>query len=83
LYPTGVKLKNPAPSKGITPVPHPHSTMNFVIAIALLFYMLGMIFPSSAIRMTGLMLLFFYVSVIFMESHAEYHRRCLRYHAEE
>jgi hypothetical protein len=57
--------------------------MNLVVAIALLFYILGMVFSSSATRITGLMMLLFYVTVVFMESHAEYHRRCLRYHAEE
>lgn len=72
-----VKLKFPQVWSWASP------TMNITLAFILSLYFLGLYTNKAILRIPSLLLLLAYVCIIYMESAARYHRRCLRYHEEE
>jgi hypothetical protein len=56
--------------------------MNLLL-ILLAFYFLGVAFQLPFVRISALVFLLFVSYILYIESEARYHHRCLRYHEEE
>lgn len=61
--------------------------MNIVLSLTIFLflstYILGLYYDKFALRLPALIAMFMYACIIWIESSAAYHRRCLRYHEEE